>query len=252
MTSDLMYRYIDMLKFEIETLCRQIFLNIGKENYVAINQKEVTYYLQIFGAITHQNISDSFITNLMELCAEHKNFDMAYQQLLVKTNLINLQAENKKPSIGRYWDLIHLLSFVVDDIVSKRHKYDYKLVDNKIQNLYRLIANIYVKLGCSVCVEHYLLVRGMLLEPIERLRVSMLLEYRGMDIQTVPLNEDDDTAKVIPQNLCLYTSFRMHNHINNFRMIQRYKADSSVIQQTKQLQLYNPLVWSDYKKLLFE
>ncbi|ABC74882.1 hypothetical protein [Neodiprion abietis nucleopolyhedrovirus] len=256
MPSQLMDRYIDMLKFEIKTIFRQIHVNITNDSVVDIMKSEVAYYLQLWASISHQNISKEFMSELLVALKSNKNFDTTYADMLERFNVVNLQPVDEKPHIRRYWDLIHLIAHVIDELIDKRNMQKFDVLSKRIQNLTMLISNIYYKLGCAMCVEHWFRIQGYLIQAIERLNISRLLERDGVAVYTVNLEEDDGTEHTIPKHFCLYRSFQIHNHVNNYRAYQddqrKGHTTANVIQKTKQLQLYRPIRWLDYKKLLFD
>ncbi|UZE89739.1 P33/sulfhydryloxidase [Parapoynx stagnalis nucleopolyhedrovirus] len=173
-------------------------------------------------------------------------------EFIDKTNVLNLRSCQPKSSNFTFttiWDTIHFLSLIIDDMVQTRKDNNIEIIIDQLQSMKALFYNVFLMLNCSVCRDHYMITKGVLILPIELIIKALNKEKNGLEITFVDYNyvenENIDSAtigkNILKKNLMIRTSMDYHNHINDFKWIQ---------QNTKPPTHYKPMLWEEYKMQL--
>ncbi|AAY84015.1 ORF-84 peptide [Chrysodeixis chalcites nucleopolyhedrovirus] len=209
---------------------------------------ELTYLYSIACVITYKDEQANEIEQLKNWALElPSTFDLQQMQVLFieKTEELNLRAFQPKKysySFTTIWDTIHFLAIVVDDMIDSRDKLTYEIVTANLQQMKTIFYNLFFKLNCAMCREHYLGIKGFLIFSIERIEISLNREKFGEKIIMV----DEITIKNSNQNTLmkhgtLYATMVFHNHINDYRYIQRNMMP---------VKHFERMTWAEYKKSL--
>lgn len=221
---------------------------IKSKHLASILATELTYLYQIACVITYKEIQEREIQELKEWTLNLNNdFDLEHMKVMFEEKMIDLNLRAFLPNDYSYtfktiWDTIHFLCIFIDDMVSNREKLTYEFIVNQLRQMKAIFYNLFYKLDCAICRDHYLNVKGYLIVYIERIEICLNRERFGETLKMVD--------KIVPENIndnvlmnygMLYTSMVFHNHINQYRWIQRNMAPPAT---------HKPMEWLQYKKEL--
>ena len=202
-----------------------------------------------------------------------QQFRIEFMDKTAELNLRSCQPKSFTYTFTTIWDTIHFLSLIIDDMVSTRDKSSSDFVTQQLKTMKVLFYNIFFILQCAVCRDHYMNVKGYIIYHIESIELALekerygapitftecycekMIEETRQDIQDVDgpptkrvrltdtFNHVDLTTfpNVLMKNLMAYVSMTFHNHINDYKWIQRNKKPPAH---------HERMTWEQYKKLL--
>ncbi|AKN80971.1 P33 [Lonomia obliqua multiple nucleopolyhedrovirus] len=168
-------------------------------------------------------------------------------EFIDKTNELNLRSCQPKSFMYTFttiWDTIHFISLIIDDMVQTRDKSSLDFVMQQLKTMKVLYYNMFFILQCAICRDHYMNVKGYIIYHIECVEIALDKEKFGTPIVFVDEYQHDSSVtgtNVLMKNLMAYVSMIFHNHINDYKWLQRNKAPPSH---------YERMTWAEYKKLL--
>lgn len=217
---------------------------------------QATYLYHFACLMTYKDVQRYEVQQLIEW-AINASPDIDLQQFRIefidKTTELNLRSCQPKSFTYNFttiWDTIHFLSIIIDDMIETRDKNSIDLITQQLKTMKILFYNIFFILNCAMCRDHYMNVKGFIIYHIEILEIALDKEKYGNSItfvDTYPqeniLNvaSESNETNVVMKHLMAYVSMCFHNHINDYRWIQRNKKPP--IHHEK-------MSWSEYKKML--
>ncbi|WBB27218.1 P33 [Mythimna sequax nucleopolyhedrovirus] len=209
---------------------------------------ELAYLYEIACLIAYKDVQANEIEQLKNWATElSHDFDIEQMKIMFNEKMQELNLRSTQPKDYSYsfrtiWDTIHFLALMIDDMVINRDKMTYEFVTNQLAQMKTLYYNLFFKLDCAMCRDHYMSVKGYLIQAIERIQVCLNNERFGEKIGMVDeINIGNVNGNVLMKHGMLYASMVFHNHINNYRYIQ---------QNMKPPSNYKPMEWASYKSLL--
>nr|AFS51944.1 DekiORF66 [Dendrolimus kikuchii nucleopolyhedrovirus] len=219
---------------------------------------QATYLYHFACLMKYNDTQKHSVQQLIEWAATRPP-DMDLQQFRIefidKTTELNLRS--CQPKIYMYtfttiWDTIHFFGLVIDDMVQSRDKSSLDFVMQQLKTMKVLFYNIFFILQCAMCRDHYMNVKGFIIYHIELVELALDREKYGNDIvfvdsyQQETANAADSAAassstNVLMKNLMAYVTMVFHNHINDYKWVQRDK---------KPPVHYERMTWNEYKKIL--
>ncbi|AIE47802.1 sulfhydrl oxidase [Peridroma alphabaculovirus] len=209
---------------------------------------ELTYLYEIACLITYKDVQSDEIERLTQWTLQlSHDFDLEQMKLLFKEKMQELNLRGTQPKNYSYtfrtiWDTIHFLALLIDDMTENRDKMTYEFHTNQLRQMKALYYNLFFKLDCAMCRDHYMSVKGYLIQAIERVELCLNRERFGEKItmvdEIVAANVNDNT---LMRHGVLYATMVFHNHINDYRWIQRNMKPPINFQKMN---------WSAYKQLL--
>lgn len=221
---------------------------LKSKHLASILATELTYLYNIACIITYKEIQELEVEQLKEwaLTLDDK-FDLEHMKIVFhhKMQELNLRAfepKNYSYTFTTIWNVIHFLALFTDDMILNRQNLQYEFIVNHLRQLKAIYYNLFFKLDCAMCRDHYLNVKGFLIAAIERIEIWLNRERFGEEVKMVDAVLTADAApNVLMKYGTLYTSMVFHNHINEYRWIQRNMKPPSNSQR---------MHWDEYKKLL--
>ncbi|QEI03678.1 P33 [Rachiplusia nu nucleopolyhedrovirus] len=230
------FRHLDRMR-----LCRP-------KQLADILATEMTYLYNIACIITYKDVQEKEIEELKQWVLQLPDtFDLTQMQILftAKTEELNLRAFQPRDynySFTTVWDTIHFLCIIIDDMVNDREALGYKIVTTNLSQLKAIFYNLFLQLECALCRDHYITVKGFLILQIERIEWCLNREQYGEKIVFVDeITTRNETQNVLMRHGMLYASMVFHNHINEYKYVQR-KMQPPVN--------FDKMKWNEYKKLL--
>lgn len=210
---------------------------------------EMTYLYNIACIITYKDVQENEIEELKKWVLELPDtFDLQQMQILfiAKTEELNLRAFQPRDynySFTTVWDTIHFLCLIIDDMVNEKDSLDYKTITTNLLQMKAIFYNLFLQLECALCRDHYITVKGYIIFHIERIEVCLNREQYGEKIVFVDeITTRNETNNVLMRYGMLHASMVFHNHINEYKYIQKK------IQPP--LSGNNKMKWNEYKNLL--
>ncbi|QDL56964.1 P33 [Dione juno nucleopolyhedrovirus] len=221
---------------------------------------QATYLYHFACLIKYKDVQKYEVQQLIEW-ATNASPDIDLQQFRVefmdKTSELNLRSCQPKSFMYTFttiWDTIHFLSLIIDDMVLTREKSSLELVAQQLKIMKVLFYNIFFILQCAMCRDHYMNVKGYIIYHIERIELALDKERYGTPINFTnsyceqdaePARQETDSnlspPNVLMKNLMAYVSMTFHNHINEYKYIQRNQK--LPVHQER-------MTWEQYKKSL--
>ncbi|AYN45025.1 p33 [Alphabaculovirus alterspexiguae] len=209
---------------------------------------ELTYLYEIACLISYKDVQNEEIEQLKQwsLQLSHE-FDVEHMKMLFKEKVQELNLRSTQPKNYLYtfhtiWDTIHFLALLIDDMVRNREKMTYDFLTNQLRQMKTLYYNLFFKLDCAMCRDHYMSVKGYLIYAIERIELCLNRERFDEKITMVDeITVHNINDNVLMKNGMLYATMVFHNHINDYRWIQRNMKPPVNFQKMN---------WSEYKSLL--
>nr|3P0K_A Chain A, sulfhydryl oxidase [Autographa californica nucleopolyhedrovirus] len=216
---------------------------------------QATYLYHFACLMKYKDIQKYEVQQLIEW-AINASPDMDLQQFRIefmdKTTELNLRSCQPKSftyTFTTIWDTMHFLSLIIDDMVYTRDKSSLDFVMQQLKTMKVLFYNVFFILQCAMCRDHYMNVKGFIIYHIELIEIALDKEKYGTDITFVDSYQQEtagaDVAVVsnnmLMKNLMAYVSMTFHNHINDYKWIQRNKKPPAH---------YERMTWGEYKKLL--
>ncbi|AUR45089.1 sulfhydryl oxidase [Spilosoma obliqua nucleopolyhedrosis virus] len=232
---------------------------------------QATYLYHFACLIKYRDVQKYEVQQLIEW-AINASPDLDLQQFRIefmdKTAELNLRSCQPKSFMYTFttiWDTIHFLSLIIDDMVLTREKSSLDFVAQQLKTMKVLFYNIFFILNCAMCRDHYMNVKGYIIYHIERIELALDRERYGAPIIFTnsycnnmierecqeEQNATDQVAKsatesmvpsnVLMKNLMAYVSMMFHNHINDYKWIQRNQKPP--VHQEH-------MTWDQYKKTL--
>ncbi|AUV65352.1 P33 [Alphabaculovirus myunipunctae] len=209
---------------------------------------ELTYLYEIACLVAYKDIQSEEIDKLREwaMGLSH-DFDVEQMKVLFnekmqELNLRSTQPKNYSYTFRTLWDTIHFLALLIDDMTVNRDKMKYEFLRNQLHQMKTIFYNLFFKLDCPMCRDHYMTVKGFLIQYIERIELCLNRERFGETITWVDqIDIDNENDNVLMRHGMLYRSMVFHNHINEYRWIQRdMKPPINSVKMS----------WSTYKSML--
>lgn len=225
-----------------------LIYNAPNSEFAKLLSKELTYLYHLACLMTYKEKQETEIDELKNwILALPRSYKYEQVKLMAieKMESLNMRALQPKDYTFKFstiWDTIHLLSMIIDDMVENRAKTGIEKVQHHLVNIKPVYYNVFFRLNCNTCRDHYITIKGKLLFYIERIEICLNRERSNDPIVMVdeitPLNTTDN---VLMKHGMLYTSMVFHNDVNEYRFIQRKirKPDN-----------YEPMQWSVYKSQL--
>ncbi|AWW14437.1 p33 [Hyposidra talaca nucleopolyhedrovirus] len=209
---------------------------------------ELTYLYNIACIITYKEVQEIEIEQLKDWVMTLDNtFDIEQMKLVFNDKMVSLNLRAFVPNNYTYsfktiWDVIHFLALIIDDMVHSRQMLSYDFIVNHLRQMKAIYYNLFFKLDCAMCRDHYLNVKGFIILHIERIEICLNRERFGEPIVMVDeISTEDTTKNALMKYGVLYATMVFHNHINEYRWIQRnMKPPADMFKMT----------WSEYKKQL--
>lgn len=209
---------------------------------------ELTYLYEIACLIAYKDVQNNEIEQLKSWSLElSHDFDVEQMKIIFnekmqELNLRSTQPKNYSYTFRTIWDTIHFLALLIDDMVTNRDKMTYEFITNQLRQMKTLYYNLFFKLDCAMCRDHYMSVKGYLIQAIERIELCLNRERFGEKITMVnEINMSNVNDNSLMKHGMLYTTMVFHNHVNDYRWIQRNMKPPINFEKMK---------WATYKSLL--
>ncbi|AKR14144.1 sulfhydryl oxidase [Dasychira pudibunda nucleopolyhedrovirus] len=240
---------------------------------------QATYLYHFACLIKYKDVQKYEVQQLIEWAAsappdiDLQQFRVEFMDKTAELNLRSCQPKSFMYTFTTIWDTIHFLSLIIDDMVATREKSSLDFVAQQLKTMKVLFYNIFFILQCAMCRDHYMNVKGYIIYHIERIELALEKERYGapitfsesyceetiedarqdtQDLEGPPtkrarladtLEHADSTtaANVLMRNLMAYVSMTFHNHINDYKWIQRNQKPP--LHQER-------MTWVRYKKAL--
>ncbi|AXS67737.1 p33 [Cryptophlebia peltastica nucleopolyhedrovirus] len=209
---------------------------------------ELTYLYELACIITYKDIQKYEIDEIkkwvlsLDAAFDLEHMKVIFQEKMVELNLRAFQPNDYTYTFTSIWDFIHFLSLLVDDMVNNRDKLKHDQIINHIRQIKAIYYNLFFVLNCPMCRDHYLSVKGFMIVALERIEIAMHKEKFGNKIllinDIVPANV---TKNILMKYGTLYSSMAFHNHINDYRFVQRNISPPANLEK---------MDWEHYKSLL--
>ncbi|QHB21742.1 p33 [Artaxa digramma nucleopolyhedrovirus] len=221
---------------------------LKSKHLAKIMATELTYLYHIACVITYKEVQQPEIEQLKNwILSVDQNLDLEQMKLEFNDKMVELNLRSFLPNSYSYtfttiWNVIHFLAMLIDDMVHNRQNLSYEFIVNHMRQMKAIYYNLFFKLDCAMCRDHYLNIRGYLIMPIERVEICLNRERFGEPVVLVDeLNVDNTNQNVLMKNGVLYASMVFHNHINEYKWVQRnMKPPADTIK----------MEWGEYKKML--
>ncbi|QBC76044.1 sulfhydryl oxidase [Neophasia sp. alphabaculovirus] len=240
---------------------------------------QATYLYHFACLMKYKDVQKYEVQQLIEWAAnappdiDLQQFRIEFMDKTAELNLRSCQPKSFTYTFTTIWDTIHFLSLIIDDMVSTRDKSSSDFVMQQLKTMKVLFYNIFFILQCAVCRDHYMNVKGYIIYHIELIELALererygapitfsefycekIIEDARQDIQDLEgqptkrarladtFEHADSTTppNVLMKNLMAYVSMTFHNHINDYKWIQRNKKPPAH---------HERMTWEQYKKLL--
>lgn len=225
---------------------------LHSKQLVDILATELTYLYNIACIITYKEVQNDEIDQVklwaLTLDSKHdlEHFKILFNEKMIELNLRAFVPQSYSYSFKTIWDVIHFLALIIDDMVANRNGIPHERLIAHMRQLKAIYYNLFFKLDCAMCRDHYLNVKGYLILNIERNEIALNRERYGQPIEYVdvaPFEIDSDTTNknLLMRYGTLYASMVFHNHINEYRWVQRnMKPPANAFKMN----------WTEYKKML--
>ncbi|AAQ91695.1 unknown [Choristoneura fumiferana DEF multiple nucleopolyhedrovirus] len=216
---------------------------------------QATYLYHFACLMKYKDVQKYEVQQLIEWAAnappdiDLQQFRIEFMDKTAELNLRSCQPKSFTYTFTTIWDTIHFLSLIIDDMVSTRDKSSSDFVTQQLKTMKVLFYNIFFILQCAVCRDHYMNVKGYIIYHIELIELALDAERHGTPITFTDLYCEEAQAvnsaapppNVLMKNLMAYISMTFHNHINDYKWIQRNKKPPAQ---------HERMIWEQYKKLL--
>lgn len=213
-----------------------------------ILSSELTYLYNIACLITYKDVQPVEVEEIKKWTLSlDKSFDVERMRILFnhKMEELNLRApqpKNYSYTFTTIWDTIHFMALLADDMVNNREKLTYDVVAFHLKQIKVFFYNLFLKLDCAICRDHYINIKGNLIFYVERIETCLHREKYGEDVVWVDeITPSNASKNVLMKHGMLYTTMVFHNHVNDYKWIQR---------NTKPPKNTERMEWSKYKELL--
>lgn len=221
---------------------------------------QVTYLYHFACLMKYKDIQKYEVQQLIEWAlnmspeVELQNFRIEF---IDKTNELNLRSCQPKSFMYTFttiWDTIHFLCLIADDMVYTRERSSLDLIAQQLKTIKVLFYNMFFVLQCAMCRDHYMNIKGYMIYHLELMEIALDKERYGDPIVFVDTYQQGTTiteaatattttttTNTLMTNLMVYVSMLFHNHVNDYKWLQR---------NIKPPIHYERMTWSEYKKLL--
>ncbi|QYC92723.1 P33 [Trabala vishnou gigantina nucleopolyhedrovirus] len=209
---------------------------------------ELTYLYNMACIITYKEVQESEVEQLinwvsnLDAKVDLEQIKLEFKDKMIELNLRAFVPNNYLYTFKTIWDVIHFLAIVIDDMVQNRQKLSYDILVNHLRQMKAIYYNLFFKLDCAMCRDHYLNIKGFIILNIERVEICLNRERFGEPIIMVDTITPKNTNRnELMSHGILYATMVFHNHINEYKWIQRnMKPPADMFK----------MEWSEYKKLL--
>ncbi|AKR17373.1 P33 [Urbanus proteus nucleopolyhedrovirus] len=227
-------------------------INNKYEQFAKTLATELAYLYDIACFVTYKSVLRQEREQIIDwmLSLSHDEIDIEalksmYEQKLQELNLRALIPNNYTYTYTTIWDFIHFLSILIDDLVEQHNTLDYAIIVNHLLQIKIIFFNLFLKLDCSMCREHYMKTKGYLICAIEH--IELCLHRNKYDNKLILTNDlvlhthTENDNNLLMKHYMLYMSMNFHNHVNSYRWIQR---------DIKPPADYKIMKWNEYKNSL--
>lgn len=223
---------------------------------------QATYLYHFACLIKYKDVHKYEVQQLIEWATnaspdiDLQQFRIEFMDKTAELNLRSCQPKSFTYSFTTIWDTIHFLCLIIDDMVVTRERSSLDLVTQQLKIMKVLFYNIFFILHCAMCRDHYMNVKGYIIYHIERLELALDKERYGTPITFTEEKGEEggeqrnlesvnkiggESSNVLMKNLMTYIGMTFHNHINEYKWIQRNQKPPP----------HQELVtWDQYKKSL--
>jgi Baculovirus P33 len=213
---------------------------------------ELTYLYNIACLVTYKDVQIEEIEQLKEWALtlspelDLEQIKILFKEKMQELNLRGTQPKNYTYTFSTIWDTIHFLSLIIDDMTRTRKNMNFDFLTTQLRHMKTLFYNLFFKLDCAMCRDHYLTVKGYLIQEIERIEICLNRERFGEILTYVDeITVDNKNLNVLMKHGMLYTSMVFHNHINDYRWVQRNMKPIDSYERMEWLKLKNSLKLDD-------
>nr|AJR20368.1 p33 [Lymantria dispar multiple nucleopolyhedrovirus] len=209
---------------------------------------ESTYLYGIASLISYREVQRAEADQLTQWARDSdaalttEQFRLLFENKLAELNLRAFQPRDYSYSFKTIWDTIHFLALILDDMALNRHR---DLAhDSMTANLHAfktMYYNLFFKLDCAMCRDHYLNVKGFIVLGVERIEIALHRERFGEPVVWTDGPPDSPLENQLMRYGTLHATVALHNHINDYRWIQR---------NVKPPAHHERMTWERYKKKL--
>ncbi|AAK85644.1 hypothetical protein [Epiphyas postvittana nucleopolyhedrovirus] len=215
---------------------------------------QATYLYHFACLMKYKDVQKYEVQQLIEWAAnappniDLQQFRIEFMDKTAELNLRSCQPKSFTYTFTTIWDTIHFLSLIIDDMVLTRDKSSLDFVTQQLKTMKVLFYNIFFILHCAMCRDHYMNVKGYIIFHIELIELALEREHHNLPITFVNSYCEETQAidSTLPPNILMkylmaYVSMTFHNHINDYKWIQRNKTPPAH---------YERMTWEQYKKSL--
>ncbi|AKN80658.1 P33, Sulfhydryloxidase [Perigonia lusca single nucleopolyhedrovirus] len=224
---------------------------VKSKHLASILSTELTYLYTIASLITYKEVQEHEITQLTEWAmrledgSDLEHLKIIYHDKLNELNLRAFEPKNYSYTFTTLWNVIHFMALIADDMFINRDKMTYEHITYHLNQIKTIYYNMFSKLDCAMCRDHYLNVKGQLIFNIEKMTICLNKERFG-DKCTLVMAEITDKDNEYDNNILmkyntLHATMVFHNHVNEYKWVQRNMKPPNNAFRMK---------WSEYKKLL--
>ncbi|AGR56833.1 sulfhydryl oxidase [Hemileuca sp. nucleopolyhedrovirus] len=243
----LYYKYIDSFFLYTFRYMNKI-RTLESKDLITTLTSELTYLYNIASLIKYKEVQTYEIKQLIDwLTNLDANLDLEQIKLefndkIIELNLRAFQPKNYTYTFETIWNVIHFLALIIDDMFENRQNLTYEFVTYHLSQMKAIYYNLFFKLECAMCRDHYLNIKGFLIISIERMEICLNRERFGEHITMVEeIDIQNSTRNTLMRHGVLYSSMVLHNHINEYRWVQRkVKPPVDAFK----------MEWNQYKKML--
>ncbi|BBD51432.1 P33 [Samia ricini nucleopolyhedrovirus] len=211
---------------------------------------QATYFYHFACLMKYKDVQKYEVQQLVEWATNaspdttHEQFRIEFMDKTAELNLRSCQPKSFTYTFATIWDTIHFLGLIVDDMVLTREKSSIDLVAEQLKTIKVVLYNVFFILHCPVCRNHYMNVKGYIIYHIELIELALDRERYGAPItftDSYCKEPTDLETNTLMKNLMAYVTMTFHNHINDYKWIQRGKKPPAH---------HERMTWEHYKKSL--
>ncbi|BAC67320.1 hypothetical protein AhnVgp069 [Adoxophyes honmai nucleopolyhedrovirus] len=208
---------------------------------------ELNYLYELACIITYKDVQTVEIEEIKKwIVTVDPTIDLEQVKVLFQEKMVQLNLRAFVPNDYNYnfttiWDFIHFLSLIADDMVNNREKLKHELINNQVKQIKAIYYNLFFVLNCPMCRDHYLSAKGYLILALEKIELALHKDKYGNKIIMTDVESTNTSKNSLIKYGTLYASMVFHNHINDYRFVQRNVAPPANLEK---------MDWEHYKNLL--
>nr|ANS70981.1 protein p33 [Lymantria dispar multiple nucleopolyhedrovirus] len=205
--------------------------SVKSKHLADILASESTYLYDIASLISYREVQRTEVNRLTQWAKSAdaalnlEQFKLLFEEKIVELNLRAFQPRDYSYTFKTIWDVIHFLALIIDDMTLNRQKdISHESMLNNLQAFKTIYYNLFFKLDCAMCRDHYLNVKGYLIMSVERIEIAFNRERAGEAVvwtDESPSSNDSLAENRLMRYGILYATMAFHNHINDYRWVQR-------------------------------